>query len=133
MIILDTHTLVWLDMGSALLGSHAIQVIDQALADNALAISAITFWEVAMLARKGRLELEIKPRIWRNELMERGLIELSLDGKMGIQAAGLQSFHGDPADRMIVATALATGSTLVTADKKILDWSELSQKIDARL
>ncbi|MDQ7000264.1 MAG: type II toxin-antitoxin system VapC family toxin [Mariprofundus sp.] len=132
MIILDTHTLVWLDTGNKLLGKQAIKAMDQALADNALAVSSITFWEVAMLANKARLKLDFTPDIWRKELIERGLIELPMDGETGIRAAELQEFHGDPADRIIVATALSTGSSLITADKKILDWSGLSQKIDAR-
>jgi len=132
MIILDTHTLVWLDTGNKLLGKQAIKAMDQALADNALAVSSITFWEVAMLANKARLKLDFTPDIWRKELIERGLIELPMDGAIGIRAAELQEFHGDPADRIIVATALSTGSSLITADKKILDWSGLSQKIDAR-
>ncbi len=132
MIILDTHTLVWLDAGNELLGTQAIKAINQALADNALTVSAITFWEVAMLANKGRLKLDITPDIWRKELIDRGLIELPMDGKIGIKAAGLREFRGDPADRIIVATALSTGSSLITADKKILNWNGLSQKINAR-
>jgi len=132
MIILDTHALVWLDSGNKLLGAQALNAMDQALADNALAVSSITFWEVAMLAVKGRLTLDFSPEIWRKELIDRGLIELPMDGQIGIRAAELQSFHGDPADRIIVATALSTGSLLVTADQKILQWSGLSQKINAR-
>jgi len=132
MIILDTHTLVWLDAGNELLGTQAINAINQALADNALTVSAITFWEVAMLANKGRLKLDITPNIWRKELIDRGLIELPMDGEIGIKAAGLRKFHGDPADRIIVATVLSTGSSLITADKKILSWNGLSQKINAR-
>jgi len=84
-----------------------------------------------MPANKGRLKLDIAAGIWRRELIERGLVEIQMDGETGIQAAGLLAFHGDPADRMIVATTLATDSSLVTTDKKILNWSGLSQKIDA--
>jgi len=132
MIILDTHALVWLDTGNKLLGVQAIKAMDQALADNALAVSAITFWEVAMLSNKGRLTLAFSPEVWRKELIDQGLIELPMDGNTGIRAAELRAFHGDPADRIIVATALSTGSSLITADKKILDWDGLSQTINAR-
>jgi len=55
-----------------------------------------------------------------------------MDGNTAIKAADLREFHGDPADRIIVATALSTGSSLITADKKILEWNGLSQKINAR-
>ena len=132
MIVLDTHTLVWLDTGNKLLGKGSLKSIDQALADNALTVSAISFWEVAMLARKGRLTLDLPIEIWRKQLIEKGLIELPMDGNIGIKAAELQEFHGDPADRIIVATALSTGSLLITADKKILAWGGLSQKLNAQ-
>jgi len=131
-IILDTHALVWMDAGNPSLGKHAIQAIDKALADDALAVSAISFWEVGMLINKGRLSMDFPPDVWRSELVSRGLIELPADGKIGLDAANLQNFHGDPADRMIVATTLLTGSSLVTADEKILNWGSLIQKIDAR-
>ena len=50
------------------------------------------------------------------------MVEIPMDGKIGIRAASLDDFHGDPADRLIVATALA-GHRLTTADQRILDWS----------
>ena len=132
MIVLDTHTLIWLDTGNQLLGNNSLKSIDQALADNALTVSAITFWEVAMLASKGRLTMDLPIEIWRKQLIEKGLVELPMDGNIGIKAAELEEFHGDPADRIIVATALSTGSLLVTADKKILAWNGLSQKLNAQ-
>ncbi len=132
MIVLDTHTLIWLDTGNQLLGNNSLKSIDQALADNALTVSAITFWEVAMLASKGRLTLDLPIEIWRKQLIEKGLVELPMDGNIGIKAAELEEFHGDPSDRIIVATALSTGSLLVTADKKILAWNGLSQKLNAQ-
>jgi len=132
MIILDTHALVWMDAGAASLGKQTIQMIDQALVDDALAVSAISFWEVGMLINKGRLSMDFPPDIWRKDLLSRGLVELPMDGKTGIDAANLQNFHGDPADRIIVATTIITGASLITADEKILNWGGLTQKIDAR-
>ncbi len=132
MIVLDTHTLIWLDTGNKLLGNNSLKSIDQALADNALTVSAITFWEVAMLASKGRLTMDLPIEIWRKQLIEKGLVEMPMDGNIGIRAAEMEEFHGDPADRIIVATALSTGSLLVTADKKILAWDGLSQKLNAQ-
>jgi len=52
-------------------------------------------------------------------------------GSTALRAGQLRAFHGDPADRMIVATAIENSATLITADKKILDWNKLHQKIDA--
>jgi PIN domain nuclease of toxin-antitoxin system len=48
-------------------------------------------------------------------------VEIPVDGEIGIRATGLADFHGDPADQLIVATALG-GHQLVTADERILDW-----------
>jgi len=132
MIILDTHALVWMDAGNASLGKRAIQAIDKALADDSLAVSAISFWEVGMLINKRRLNIDFSPDVWRSDLLSKGLIELPIDGKTGIDAASLRNFHGDPADRIIVATAILTGASLITADEKILNWDGLTQKFDAR-
>jgi PIN domain nuclease of toxin-antitoxin system len=105
-ILLDTHVLVWLDEASPRLGSDAIVRIDAAFQADNIAVSAISFWEVAMLVRKGRIRLDMDLSIWRNDLLEQGIIELPVTGEIGIKAAGLESFHGDPADRLIAATAL---------------------------
>lgn len=102
-----------------------------ALAKEELAVSSIRFWEVAMLVRKGRIELKSEADAWRRELLGKGLQEIPLYGGMAIRAGELMNFHGDPADRMIVATALETSATLVTADDRILSWSKLARKINA--
>jgi len=132
MIVLDTHALVWMDSGAASLGKRTIQLIDQALEEDALAVSAISFWEVGMLINKGRLSMDFPPDVWRKDLLSRGLVELPVDGKAGIDAANLQNFHGDPADRIIVATAILSDASLVTADEKILKWDGLTKKINPR-
>jgi len=131
-IILDTHALVWMDAGDSSLGKRTIQTVDQALADDSLAVSAISFWEVGMLIRKRRMSMDFPPDVWRRDLLSKGLIELPVDGKAGIDAANLRDFHGDPSDRIIVATTLLTGASLVTADEKILNWEGLAHKLDAR-
>lgn len=132
MILLDTHALVWLDEGSPRLGPSTIAMADRALADDRLAVSAITFWEVAMLAAKNRLRLEVGLSVWRQALIENGLNEIPVTGDIGIRAARLADFQGDPADRLIVATAIESAATLVTADRRILAWSGYDHNHDAR-
>jgi PIN domain nuclease of toxin-antitoxin system len=83
--------------------------------------------------RLGTNALQIELDVWRIELLQNGLLEIPLQGSTALRAGQLQAFHGDPADRMIVATALENSAILVTADKKILDWDKLHQKIDAFL
>jgi PIN domain nuclease of toxin-antitoxin system len=130
LIVLDTHVLVWLDAGHRRLGGEARRVIDRALARDELAVSAITFWEVAQLQLKQRLRLRQSTASWREELLSRGLVEIAVDGQIGILAAGLTSLTADPADRLIVATALS-GATLVTADTNLLEWPSDLSRIDA--
>jgi PIN domain nuclease of toxin-antitoxin system len=131
-ILLDTHALAWLDAGSPRLGTRSRRLADQALRENRLAISAISFWEIGMLLAKGRLELRLDQAQWRADLLRAGLLELPITGAIGLQAAALDDFHGDPADRLIVATALASTARLITADERILDWKKSLQCQDAR-
>ncbi len=132
-LVLDTHALVWLDEGHPRLGKKALQAINEALVSDQLGVASISFWEIAMLVRRGRLDIQMELDVWRMELLQNGLQEIPLQGSTAIRAGQLQAFHGDPADRMIVATALENSATLMTADKKILDWDKLHQRIDASL
>jgi len=131
MILLDTHVLVWLDQGSHQLGSKSLALVDEALKSSELFVSAISFWEIAILVEKGRLEMQMKVENWRQSLLDNGLTEVDLSGDIAIQSAQLQNFHGDPADRMIVATAIGLSATLCTADMKILSWAQDLGRFDA--
>ena len=97
--------MVWLDEGSRRLGNQSLSSIDAALKDGELGVSVISFWEVAMLVNKGRLQIQMDLQLWRRSLLESGLREIPLTGEMAIHSALLDDFHGDPADRMIVSTA----------------------------
>lgn len=132
MILLDTHVLVWLWQGSKKLGGKSRKAIDRALAAQELLVSAISFWEAAMLIQKERLRLDVDVEAWRRELLGEGLREVAVDGRIGIEAASLTGLHGDPADRMILATAHVEGAKLVTADGHMLDWSGKVRRLDAR-
>lgn len=133
MLLLDTHVLVWLDEGDQRLGKNALRAINDALAAGQLGVATVSFWEVAMLVEKKRITMQPEVADWRLDLLQAGLLEIALGGVATIRAAQLPMFHGDPADRMIVATAIETGATLLTADEKILSWCHLKRKIDDRL
>ncbi len=132
MILLDTHTLIWLDEGSQRLGKNSLSLIDKALKSGNLFVSTISFWEVAMLIEKNRLEMQIAADAWRQSLINNGLQEIVLTGDIAIRAAHLADFHGDPADRMIVATAIQSDASLCTADQQILSWQQNLTRVDAR-
>ena len=130
MILLDTHVLVWLDQDSPKLGPKCRTAIDEALADDDLAVSAISFWEVAMLVAKQRLAIAIALSQWRRDLIAGGIRELPLDGRVGLLAADLE-LHRDPADRFVAATATINEATLATADQRLLTWQTNVEMLDA--
>jgi PIN domain nuclease of toxin-antitoxin system len=130
-VLLDTHALIWLDQDDQSLGSEARKRADLALQQGCLAVSAISFWEVAMLIAKGRITMSLPPAAWRRDLLRLGLVEIPVDGEIGVAAAQL-GLHGDPADRLIVATAQLKGAILLTADQPILEWNGDVERYDAR-
>jgi PIN domain nuclease of toxin-antitoxin system len=79
-----------------------------------------------------RIQLMQPIRMWRQALIDRGVMAIPLTGKVAIAAATLTDFHTDPADRFITATALLYGATWVTADSRILAWSGILQRHNAR-
>ena len=131
MILLDTHAALWLRAGDAKLGSLARSEIQRAWEAHEVAMSAMSFWEMAMLRAKGRISFPEDVGRWRLEQLGQGLIEIPVDGDIGIRASTLTDFHADPADRIIVATALG-GHRLVTADERILAWGGSLDRLDAR-
>ena len=131
MILLDTHVLIWQEQGDLRLGPQTRRVIARALQEDRAAVSAISFWEVGMRVQKGRLDFLLDLGVWRRDLLDQGLIEIRVDGGIAARAGLLPDMHGDPADRIIVATALE-GHQLVTADGKILQWPGPLSRLDAR-
>ncbi|MCX5946822.1 MAG: type II toxin-antitoxin system VapC family toxin [Cyanobacteria bacterium] len=122
MIVLDTHVLLWLDREDPALGPSSRETIRTAWGKGELAVCAISFWEVAMLAARGRIELHQSAESWRGDWLRAGLVEIALDGALAVTAAELAAFHADPADRFIAATAMARAATLITADQAMLRW-----------
>lgn len=122
MILLDTHVLVRYLMGDKKLGRRAVAAIDKALAIDEAFVSAISFWEVAMLVERGRLELDTTVSAFRALALRHGIQEAPVDGDVAIAAGELPDTHGDPADRLLVATAMLRGLALITADEVLLNW-----------
>ncbi len=91
---------------------------------SAISISAITVWELALLAAAGKIKSKVPLDLWLTDLVSHPLVEV-LPITPEIAAAGAQlgsGFHNDPADRIIVATARCHDLTLATSDERILDW-----------
>jgi PIN domain nuclease of toxin-antitoxin system len=131
-IVLDTHVLIWMDADDAALGPQARARIEQAWRAGEVAVSAVSFWECAMLVERGRIVLPLAVEGWRAGLLGAGLLEIALDGRIALAAAGFADLHRDPADRFIAASASLRGATLVTADEKLLAWNAGLSRLDAR-
>lgn len=120
MILVDTHIVVWLAFDRSQLSPKAIAVINESRKDEGgLAISDITLLELATLATKGRIRLDISLESFLREVEARFIV-LPITGQACVIALNLPSaYPNDPADRIIGATALAQGLSLVTADREI--------------
>ena len=131
MILVDTHVLLWSRLGGPRIGPRSRGLMERGLREAALAASAFSFWEVARLQEKGRIRLLQDVRTWRTRLLQDGLVEIPVDGDIAIRSHSLEDFHADPADRIIVATAMG-GHSLLTADERILKWNGDLRRLDAR-
>ena len=131
-VLLDTHALWRLLGGEVSFGREARRTIRAALRSDGLLVSAISFWEIAMLRSRRRLSLDTSVSAWRQQVFQFGIKEVAVSGDIGIAAAELSGFHADPADRILAATAALGGATLLTADDRILTWNGELRRQDAR-
>lgn len=122
-----------MDRNDSALGQVAREQIELAWRAGMVAVSAISFWEAAMLAQRGRIVLPVVADRWRADWLQAGLIEIPVDGRIALLSCDLDNFHRDPADRFIVATAMAANLPLMTADQKILDWDGKLERYSAGL
>lgn len=123
--LLDTHILIWWLQDSARLSSGQKQVLESANAAAPLLVSDISLWEVAMLHDLGRIRLTIPLRDWLEKAVAPPLVRRTgISPAIAAELANLpESFHRDPADRILVATARTLGATLLTQDRRIADAS----------
>ena len=122
MILLDTNVVIWLVTGDPLLGPLTRAMIEEARRAGNAGVSVISLWELAMLRSKDRLPPQVDPTSVYATFREEGYEFLTPTPEICIRAGFLEGLPGDPADRLIVATAME-GHRLVTRDRKILNWS----------
>ncbi len=122
MILVDTHVVIWLGLDASRLSKKATEAINHARKNGeGLAISAISSYELAVTAHRGRIKLEISIESFLREIEARFIIK-PLTGLIALKATDLPlSYPNDPMDRLIGATALIEGLRLVTADQQIRD------------
>ena len=125
LLLLDTHVWLWLVAGSLDLSTEARHTIERTAAAGTLRIAAISLWEIALLASRGRIVLGKPIGLWLDEaLADPGPAIDPLTPQIAIESYALpDAFHRDPADRLIVATARLANATLMTRDRRILDYA----------
>jgi PIN domain nuclease of toxin-antitoxin system len=124
-LLLDTHAWLWLEAGSDELSAGARRAISTALGVGLLRVAAISLWELALLVSRGRVVLGKPTNLWLEAaLADPGPIIEPLSTRVAIESCELPgALHRDPADRMIVATARVINATLMTRDRRILDYA----------
>jgi PIN domain nuclease of toxin-antitoxin system len=126
LLLLDTHCWLWAQLGLIQkLSKAALDGIRRAESKGNLRISVISIWELAMLEKRGRVALPMNVRTWVDEALSKPGIDVSpLTPEMMIESVHLPGdLHGDPADRMLVATARVLGATLLTKDEQLIRYS----------
>ena len=124
MIMLDTHTWIWFISKPEVLSKRAMKAVSAAVKEKSVLISSISAWEVALLVVKKRLKLSLDVTDWIAKSERLPFIQfIAVSNSIAIKSANLpQPLHPDPADRIIIATALSAGAPLVTKDKKLLNY-----------
>ena len=122
-LLLDTHIALWLDSGDDRLRASTRALIDGCWQNGgAILLSAITVWEIALLVDTGRIDLDVPVAVWIERFLDCPGVEAV---PLGHQAAS-RSYqlhhleHRDPADRLLIATAIELACPLVTYDERIV-------------
>jgi len=127
MVILDTCTLLWLAADQSKLSGKARSVISANA--GSLFVSSISAFEIAVKHKKKKLVLPEAPGKWFPAVLEHhGIAEIPVDSSIAIDASALPPFHNDPADRIIIATAITHGMIVLTPDHCIGQYGEVIAK-----
>lgn len=118
MYLLDTHTFIWLSTNRTLLAPKVLGLIEQE--PDGLFVSSITATEIGLLAEANRINTfgSCKDFLFNN-LKHFGIHEVPVDVEIGLASAQLPLIHRDPFDRIIIATAMKYGMTILTKDRTI--------------
>jgi PIN domain nuclease of toxin-antitoxin system len=138
-LLLDTHAWIWLAVGDARMSKHESRLNREAAAGQ-LFLSAMSVYETATVGietdlkqRRGKQAVSMRPTVreWvRDAIQATRVVVLPIDEDVALSGALFHAMHGDPFDRIIVATALKDDLRLLTADTRII---EFATRVKARL
>jgi PIN domain nuclease of toxin-antitoxin system len=125
-ILIDTHVWLWAMAGSSALTKEFIQSFERILKFNGVLISPMSIWEIGMLVDKKRIEIEMDVMDWiEHSLDTPGVTLAPITPQIAIQSTRLAgTVHGDPVDRLLIATAHVENAILVTCDEKIIHYGK---------
>ncbi len=123
MILLDTCALLW-SANQEPLSPTAVKALSQATAASALYLSPVSAWEIGVLASRGRISLHLPADKYVAKVFSQpGVRVAGLTPEIAVESSSLPgNLHSDPADRLLISTARAMGLTLVTRDRRILEY-----------
>ena len=137
MILLDTNVLLWIVNDDVRLGSQAREIVERASSAREVAVSAISFWKIGLLLSKRRIDMTVPLADFAAAIAEeRAFRVVPVDSAIAVEAGSLPAgIHGDPDDRILIATARQLGCPMATTDGKILEHAAAGHlaAVDARL
>ncbi|MEW6358328.1 MAG: type II toxin-antitoxin system VapC family toxin [Planctomycetota bacterium] len=118
MVLLETCTLLWLAADQKKLSANARQIIRDHAGE--LFVSSISAFEIAIKARKGKLDLPMAAGAWFEQAIEfHGIHEIPVTASIAVRSVALPPLHNDPCDRFIIATAMENAMPILTPDPLI--------------
>lgn len=136
MILLDTNVLLWIVNDDVRLGSEARDILERASSAGQVAVSAISFWEIGLLLSKRRIALAMPLADFAAAIANAPAFRVvPVDWDIAVEAGSLPAgIHGDPGDRILIASARQLGCPMATTDGKILQHAAAGHlaAIDAR-
>lgn len=126
-LLLDTHIALWLDSGNERLRPPTRALIDDCWKNGGrIFLSSVTAWEIALLVDTGRIELDVPVDAWVHRFLDRpGIEAVPLAHRAAARSYQLNHLqHRDPANRLLIATAIELGCPLVTYDERIMQFGK---------
>jgi PIN domain nuclease of toxin-antitoxin system len=124
-LLLDTHVWIWLIQGERRMPRDALELMLASGGAQSMFLSVMSIWELSLLDAKGRISLSLPCLTWVRTALERsGAVTVPLTTEIAVESNHLPgTFHNDPIDRILVATARIEGLMLLTRDRAILDYA----------